>query len=415
MYKVHVHQPCPRPPCRVFWVHTPTTTSHPAILNPAPPTRAKYDPDEYRREALQRLRRRMHEPLLDQLPCLKGLQRLLDEMAVGADAAARDTRLGSSTGSSDQGIAYRAGGSRGSGGGGSGGGARARLILEQVPVAREALTRGRDWPSLAAHLRDRWLGDGARQLARERAERMVRAFDFMCDSQQGPEEGGGAGSPSDSGPGCSVGDASSSCAGGATAAVRVECWRQVRAGVRERWCELDLAVDPARGPEVVNVASEDGKAVVRGFRRRLIPVDAAATRPLPCSGKVRWTSAARALQLLPTRSPLDLLPRAPCLGRRCALLLARAACRPPRPPTPSPQIVVRYGVRKAEAQLQLPSVAVRTHNDTPPGLWLTVGLLATDGLALQLRLKRADKVGRPGAARSLARASAASGAACTHS
>ena len=59
------------------------------------------------------------------------------------------------------------------------------------------------------------------------------------------------------------------------------------------------------------------------------------------------------------------------------------------------QIVVQYQGHRAEAQLQLPSVAVRSHDDTPPGLWLTVGLLATDGLALQLRLKRADKVRAP--------------------
>jgi len=68
-----------------------------------------------------------------------------------------------------------------------------------------------------------------------------------------------------------------------------------------------------------------------------------------------------------------------------------------QPPTPSTllintQIVVRCQGLKAEAQLQLPSVVVRSHDDTPAGLWLTVGLLATDGLALQLQLKRAAKV-----------------------
>ena len=57
------------------------------------------------------------------------------------------------------------------------------------------------------------------------------------------------------------------------------------------------------------------------------------------------------------------------------------------------QIVVRCQGRKAEALLQLPSIALRSlDDDTPAGLWLTVGLLATDGLALQLRLKRAAKV-----------------------
>lgn len=56
------------------------------------------------------------------------------------------------------------------------------------------------------------------------------------------------------------------------------------------------------------------------------------------------------------------------------------------------QVVVRYMGHKAQAQLQLPTVAVRSQDETPAGLWLTVGLLAIDGLALQLRLKRAAKV-----------------------
>lgn len=53
----------------------------------------------------------------------------------------------------------------------------------------------------------------------------------------------------------------------------------------------------------------------------------------------------------------------------------------------------------AEALLQLPEVPLRSspaadHGGPPVGLWLTVGLLAADGFALQLRLKKADKVRR---------------------
>ena len=50
----------------------------------------------------------------------------------------------------------------------------------------------------------------------------------------------------------------------------------------------------------------------------------------------------------------------------------------------------------AEALLQLPEVPLRSSTAAdggpPPGLWLTVGLLAADGFALQLRLKKADRV-----------------------
>ncbi len=49
----------------------------------------------------------------------------------------------------------------------------------------------------------------------------------------------------------------------------------------------------------------------------------------------------------------------------------------------------------AEALLQLPEVPLRSDVDAagaPPALWLAVGLLAADGFALQLRLRRADRV-----------------------
>ncbi len=47
---------------------------------------------------------------------------------------------------------------------------------------------------------------------------------------------------------------------------------------------------------------------------------------------------------------------------------------------------------RAEALLQLPALPVRSSSEGPAALWLTVGLLAVDGLALQLRLKKHEKV-----------------------
>eukprot|EP00775_Hariotina_reticulata_P002322 gene2322-2630_t len=49
----------------------------------------------------------------------------------------------------------------------------------------------------------------------------------------------------------------------------------------------------------------------------------------------------------------------------------------------------------AEALLQLPEVPLRgsvgEDADAPAALWLTVGLLAADGFALQLKLRKSDK------------------------
>ncbi len=51
-----------------------------------PKARAKYDMDEYRKEAVLRVRRYMNDILLDQLPILKDLQRVLDELTMGVSS-----------------------------------------------------------------------------------------------------------------------------------------------------------------------------------------------------------------------------------------------------------------------------------------------------------------------------------------
>lgn len=63
-----------------------------------------------------------------------------------------------------------------------------------------------------------------------------------------------------------------------------------------------------------------------------------------------------------------------------------------RPLPANGKIVVRRGDTRAEALLQLPALPVRSSSEGPAALWLTVGLLAVDGLALQLRLKKHEKV-----------------------
>lgn len=61
------------------------------------------------------------------------------------------------------------------------------------------------------------------------------------------------------------------------------------------------------------------------------------------------------------------------------------------PLTMRAQVVVRHAGRSTEALLQLPAIPVRS-SEGPAGLWLTVGLLAADGIALQLKLKKAEQV-----------------------
>lgn len=61
------------------------------------------------------------------------------------------------------------------------------------------------------------------------------------------------------------------------------------------------------------------------------------------------------------------------------------------------QVAVHFMGNVAEALLQLPEVPFGRADaaaaaGVPAGLWVTAGLLAADGFALQLRLRKADKV-----------------------
>ena len=67
---------------------------HNLIVDPR--CRAKYDLGDYRKDAILRLKRHMNEILFDQLPILKDLQRVLDEISLGMgaeDAEAQRSRL----------------------------------------------------------------------------------------------------------------------------------------------------------------------------------------------------------------------------------------------------------------------------------------------------------------------------------
>ena len=86
-----------------------------------------------------------------QLPVLRDLQRVLDELAFGvsrgADAAPPPA-----------------------------------LVVEQVPGLRAALLAGRDWRELADAQRRGQLGGGAAALCGRRVGDMVRGLDFLCDA-----------------------------------------------------------------------------------------------------------------------------------------------------------------------------------------------------------------------------------------
>ncbi|PNW79580.1 hypothetical protein CHLRE_08g358751v5 [Chlamydomonas reinhardtii] len=284
-----------------------------------PRCRARYALDEYRRERLLGLKRHLNELMFDQLPVLKDLQRSLDELALGATP--------------DQ----------------AGSGRAAALILEAVPVVREALLRGKNWRQVAdAAVKQHFSGEAARRMARERMEAMLKHLDFMCEMEPAAPEAAS-----------SVAAAANGGGGGGGAApppVKVCTWRKVHdsgGGVFESWYDFAMALDDSRPPEPVEVAAPAGSSgsssssgssktapvAVQGLRYRLKPLELDDTRPLPANGKAS----------------------------------------------------VRWGDLAAEALLSLPELPTRDSGEGAAVLWVTVGLLAVDGLALQVKLKKAPK------------------------
>ena len=93
--QAHLH-PHLGPVCRIGTRHLLQVwlALHNLIVDPR--CRAKYDLGDYRKDAILRLKRHMNEILFDQLPILKDLQRVLDEISLGLgaeDAEAQRSRL----------------------------------------------------------------------------------------------------------------------------------------------------------------------------------------------------------------------------------------------------------------------------------------------------------------------------------
>ncbi|BDA48751.1 Zinc finger MYND domain-containing protein 10 [Coccomyxa sp. Obi] len=226
-------------------------------------------------ESLLRLRRHMNEILLDQLPVLADLQRVLDELALGC-----------------AGVPYAA---------------NSTLIIEQVPMIRARILEGKDWRALAEEQKRNFFGAKAAAVSELRMQSMLRNLEAMLDMQ----------------PDLAADKENAAGKSNVESEVKVKVWSQVKEGVYELWTDMVLRIDSSKAPEPLEGVQVQG------------------TRPLPCNGKA----------------------------------------------------VAIYGGSTAEARFTLPVASTQSACTTELALvgWLTIGHLATDGFAVQLKLLRADK------------------------
>ena len=117
--------------------------------------RTKYEYDDFRKNTVVRLKRYFNEVLFDQLPVLKDLQRVIDEVILMATPSAAEVKQG-------------------------------RLILETVPEMRTAILGSRTWAEVAREQSNAQFGSNeeAERATRERMKALMESFDFMAQLEE---------------------------------------------------------------------------------------------------------------------------------------------------------------------------------------------------------------------------------------
>jgi hypothetical protein len=109
--------------------------------------------------------------------------------------------------------------------------------LLQVPVLRERLLHGKDWPAVAKQQKKAQFGAAAKQLAQERLKGMLESFEMMCQIEQQQQhlckqQATGAASSTEA---CSLLDGGGAVEADVLAApIKVVCSRQVGSS----WCTV---------------------------------------------------------------------------------------------------------------------------------------------------------------------------------
>jgi hypothetical protein len=106
------------------------------------------------------------------------------------------------------------------------------MVTVQVPMLRERLLQGKDWPAVAKQQKKAQFGAAAKQLAQERLKGMLESFEMMCQIEQQQQQQQGkqhaAGNAGSGGSSSLLDGAGADEAAVLAAPIRVVCSRQVR-------------------------------------------------------------------------------------------------------------------------------------------------------------------------------------------
>ena len=320
-----------------------------------PKCRARYRYDDARKRSMERLKRHFNDVLFDQLPVLQDLQRAVDEVLLMVTPSAHEVAAG-------------------------------RLILEQVPRTRDALLARSDdaWRDVAAAQLATHFADSRenREAARRRAEDMSEVFEFMMqmeEAQTAQKKASDTRTKGDPPPPPGVARVEFSRRAPDAADADEHAWY--------RWHVVDFEVDESVPSKEVVLRSEEGSGFeLKGDRRKLKPPTASAATAAP-----------------------------PAMSERAKAAVAAAKAASSATPAPHDgKVTVTFGTARAEALLDLPAPgrvradvsgggvdrgtaaeeaeALAAMAALPNAMWVTVGLLARDGFAAQLKLKKTPGV-----------------------
>ena len=217
--------------------------------------RARYRYDDHRKGTMERVKRHFNEVLFDQLPVLRDLQRVLDEILLMVAPPSHEVTQG-------------------------------RLILEVVPETRDAILKKSDaeWASLASRQLATHFADTpeTRAAAAAKVDDMTKMFEFMMEMED-RERAARAPPKRDPPPPEGV--------------VRVEFARTADDGEWYRWHLYDMALDDAKPAKEVEITLDDGSGfAMKGERRTLRP-------PAPTRSAPARTEKARARRRRRARRP----------------------------------------------------------------------------------------------------------------
>eukprot|EP00958_Prasinococcus_capsulatus_P018851 scaffold2254_cov393-Prasinococcus_capsulatus_cf.AAC.19 len=290
-----------------------------------PKCRARYEWDDSRKAVAMQLRRHFNEVresiplghgqhgllrpglltqiLLDQLPILSQLQRLVEELSFQTTPSAPDVKQG-------------------------------RLVLEIMPAVRSKLLNRSDWDTLALSQASTFFADSpqGKTEANERVEEMLKSFEFMMDMETTEKRREQTGQ---------------------SPAVALEVHVQgLRGWQKIQECLLHVDLDTPTEPVELK-PQKDEVEIVRGTRRRLCP-----PLSIDSDGLMQYDGVANAKSAAGLTLP------------------------------PEGKLLVKYGDTTAQGIFTLPTcqkdnIQAAAHH--PSVMWLTVGLLATDGFAVQVK------------------------------